>query len=447
MTQPGDAKKDAEGRRPDFQNIDPAMAGKADFPADTSGEFRVHFHPRAHETMMRHAETTSEVELCGVLVGDICRDSQGFFLDIIGAIEGEGANNYGSQVTFTHETWSHIHETKDDRYPDKRIVGWYHTHPGFGVFLSNMDMFIQENFFCEPYQVAVVVETKQNAEGCFYWSKGKCVAARRYWVGDREISLATGDAEPFDPDAESEAGSAGEHRLARPHAAEASPMSSSMLMLMAVMLFAGGLIAGRMLLASSFHQMIYEVAESEVASAIEGVTRSQLAAKDFEQVRDAIRILREDLARDEATPVAARFAALDQRLEALQQEHAARSSEVRKRLQAVGLTRRPLRERMTTVQTDQRVLDEQVARLYFMRLVDAVGGTGPVDPKSLSTSNRQRAGQCLDTLIRRRPEMKQRLKATFPGLLEHFYPAERPPKPAGDMKKGEIQKKDAAPKK
>ena len=32
-------------------------------------------------------------------------------------------------------------------YPDKKIVGWQHTHPGYGIFLSSYDIFIQENFY------------------------------------------------------------------------------------------------------------------------------------------------------------------------------------------------------------------------------------------------------------------------------------------------------------
>ncbi len=32
--------------------------------------------------------------------------------------------------------------------PNIDIVGWYHTHPSFGIFLSHHDLFIHQNFFC-----------------------------------------------------------------------------------------------------------------------------------------------------------------------------------------------------------------------------------------------------------------------------------------------------------
>jgi len=31
-----------------------------------------------------------------------------------------------------------------------QIVGWYHTHPAFGLFLSEYDLFIHRNFFADP---------------------------------------------------------------------------------------------------------------------------------------------------------------------------------------------------------------------------------------------------------------------------------------------------------
>ena len=113
--------------------------------------------------------------------------------------EGKQAGNFGTQVTFTHETWNHINQEKDAKYPDEQVVGWYHTHPGFGVFLSEMDMFIQQNFFNQPYQIAIVFETKKDEEGCFAWSEGKSEPLKYYWVGDDKIELVGGEKQTTKP--------------------------------------------------------------------------------------------------------------------------------------------------------------------------------------------------------------------------------------------------------
>ncbi len=93
----------------------------------------------------------------------------GHSLAIEACIAGANAAQAGTHVTFTQDTWAHIYETKDAKYPDDRIVGWYHSHPGFGVFLSDHDTFIHKNFFSSPLQVAWVYDPHSDEEGCFGW--------------------------------------------------------------------------------------------------------------------------------------------------------------------------------------------------------------------------------------------------------------------------------------
>jgi proteasome lid subunit RPN8/RPN11 len=97
----------------------------------------------------------------------------GPYLHIEHCIRGDSAKGRSTNVTFTAETWQHIQETMDRSYPDKKIVGWYHTHPGFGIFLSDMDVFICDNFFNLPWQVAFVYDPLGGDEGNFVWRAGK----------------------------------------------------------------------------------------------------------------------------------------------------------------------------------------------------------------------------------------------------------------------------------
>ena len=106
-------------------------------------------------------------EVCGVLVGSLCWDD-GPYLLIDGRIEGKNASHQSGSVTFTSETWDYIHEELPAKHPDRIIVGWYHTHPGFGIFLSNMDAFIHENFFSFPWQPAYVFDPQAETDGFFF---------------------------------------------------------------------------------------------------------------------------------------------------------------------------------------------------------------------------------------------------------------------------------------
>ena len=80
---------------------------------------------------------------------------------------------------FTQETWTRIHEEKDARYPDHKIVGWYHSHPGFGVFLSDHDLFIHKNFFSQPGQLAWVFDLNK-CSGCQTCS----IACKVHWTSE-----------------------------------------------------------------------------------------------------------------------------------------------------------------------------------------------------------------------------------------------------------------------
>jgi proteasome lid subunit RPN8/RPN11 len=129
----------------------------------------------------QHARSSSKTEVCGVLIGQD-RDRR---IDVAACIEGQNAEEAGAHVTFTQDTWEHIYAVKDEKYPSERIVGWYHSHPGFGVFLSDHDTFIHKNFFSSPGQVAWVFDPHSDEEGCFGWVGGRIERLAQIGVVDR----------------------------------------------------------------------------------------------------------------------------------------------------------------------------------------------------------------------------------------------------------------------
>lgn len=143
----------------------------------------------------QHARTSLGAEICGVLIG---QDRPGD-IQIEASIAGENAEEAGAHVTFTQGTWEHIYQIKDKEYPNQRIVGWYHSHPGFGVFLSDHDTFIHKNFFASPGQVAWVYDPHSDEEGCFGWVDGRIERFARITFSDGrggEIADESGRPEP-----------------------------------------------------------------------------------------------------------------------------------------------------------------------------------------------------------------------------------------------------------
>ncbi|MCL2659139.1 MAG: Mov34/MPN/PAD-1 family protein [Acidobacteriaceae bacterium] len=131
--------------------------------------FPLRIHCEAARQIRQHARSSMKAEVCGVLIGS----EDGKATVVKASIPGANAVEAGTHVTFTQDTWEHIYKIKDQQYPDARIVGWYHSHPGFGVFLSDHDSFIHENFFSSPRQVAWVYDPHSDEEGCFGWAGDK----------------------------------------------------------------------------------------------------------------------------------------------------------------------------------------------------------------------------------------------------------------------------------
>lgn len=169
----------------DVRAIDEKDLRKAAPPA-TKQEFRVFLSEQAFDRAVARGDSDTTREIGGVLVGELLRDDAGPYLRIDSTVDALHAEEKGAELTFTHATWEHIHKEMDGKHKDKRVVGWYHTHPGFGIFLSDRDQFIQKSFFNLPFQVALVYDPKSREHGVFTWHDNEAWRARRYWVGARE---------------------------------------------------------------------------------------------------------------------------------------------------------------------------------------------------------------------------------------------------------------------
>lgn len=169
----------------DVRAIDDRELALRPFPEVRQG-FRVHVAEEALDRITRRAGEHLDREVGGVLVGELVRDDAGPYLSVASTIDALHAEEKGTELTFTHATWDHIHAELDARHQGSKIVGWYHTHPGFGIFLSDRDRFIQQSFFNLPHQVALVYDPKRREHGVFVWRDGEPVRCPRYWVGERE---------------------------------------------------------------------------------------------------------------------------------------------------------------------------------------------------------------------------------------------------------------------
>jgi len=345
------------------------------FP-EVDHEFRVFISETAFDQLAARGDADPSREVGGVLVGEVLRDAGGPYVRVDTTIDAVHAGETQTELTFTHSTWEHIHKEMDARHESKRIVGWYHTHPGFGIFLSDQDLFIQRSFFNLPFHIAMVYDPKRREHGVFAWRDNAPTRCRRYWIGrnehvwegplaDTNPPPRKGESRDSEPDREQEK----EERkgLGR---FELDPYTLAIAAL--VILVIGGLVGwwlGRSAISQVIRDAEAKLMEARLAGAQE--TTRVLNADVLGVLRQALgeRALREPL--DEG------LASLDQGLQALGKDD---RDGARRHLLEGRAKIRAIRDRYGRADATLATL-ERIAR------------TGPIDPRKMAhvLSNNQAA--------------------------------------------------------
>lgn len=147
-------------------------------------DVKVYIKQDVYKALEKLSSSDTSKELGSIILGDYCQELGKTHVIISHYVEAKYTDASASTLTFTHETWDYVHAEHERKYPDKKIIGWQHTHPNYGIFLSNYDMFIQENFFNLPFQVAYVIDPIQNIRGFFQWKDGKVEKLKGYYIYD-----------------------------------------------------------------------------------------------------------------------------------------------------------------------------------------------------------------------------------------------------------------------
>jgi proteasome lid subunit RPN8/RPN11 len=105
----------------------------------------------------------------GVLVGQpfIDTDTGRTYIVIRSAIPALETEGTPVHLQFTPDAWSTISGIIEEDFRDQFVVGWYHSHPGLGVFMSGTDQATQRAFYHHHWNVAVVADPIARQTGWF----------------------------------------------------------------------------------------------------------------------------------------------------------------------------------------------------------------------------------------------------------------------------------------
>ncbi|NMG60029.1 hypothetical protein E1H12_16265 [Geitlerinema sp. P-1104] len=128
----------------------------------------------AESRLIQHLSVDCYTETGGIVVGKayFCPETGRYYTEIVGSIAATHTVGNAVHFQFTPQCWSSILKNQKLYYPESTIVGWYHSHPGHGIFLSGTDLNTQRLSFSKIWQIAVVFDPQRREIGYFYGANG-----------------------------------------------------------------------------------------------------------------------------------------------------------------------------------------------------------------------------------------------------------------------------------
>ncbi|QLH75196.1 MAG: hypothetical protein HPY73_06910 [Methanomassiliicoccales archaeon] len=127
----------------------------------------------AEEKIRNHALSRREerVEVMGFMLGSVYKDLSGTYT-LVRDVATTSLDATSVSVRFERDGLEKLFESMDDSCFNYVIVGWYHSHPGHGCFLSPTDVETQAKMFNCPYHSALVIDPVNSEIAAFHLRDG-----------------------------------------------------------------------------------------------------------------------------------------------------------------------------------------------------------------------------------------------------------------------------------
>jgi proteasome lid subunit RPN8/RPN11 len=122
-----------------------------------------------HKQIEEFAYKDRHNECAGLLLGKVIPEEHDRAIHIKAAVPAYEAESTRTSVKIGLDAWEQMLLVRDKEYDDLDLLGWFHTHAGWGVFMSDSDVFIHRHFFKHPDMVSYVLDPTKGKDGFFYW--------------------------------------------------------------------------------------------------------------------------------------------------------------------------------------------------------------------------------------------------------------------------------------
>ncbi len=136
-----------------------------------------YINKHAEAKMRNHALSMREktIEVMGLMLGEV-RTWKGYTYVMVRDVVTSDLDATSVSVKFDSAGLEKLFGKLDDAGFDYIIVGWYHSHPGYGCFMSETDLATHIGSFVSPYQLAMVIDPKNYEIAAFRVKDGKAIS-------------------------------------------------------------------------------------------------------------------------------------------------------------------------------------------------------------------------------------------------------------------------------
>jgi 26S proteasome regulatory subunit N11 len=136
--------------------------------------FDLYLSKMAEEKIRNHSISRLEprMEIMGLLLGTVYRHNERDYVLVRDVVTTDLDASLVS-VRFDRQGFEKLFDSLDDVGFDYLIVGWYHSHPGHGCFLSQTDVETQMSMFNRPFHTALVIDPVYREIETFGVERGK----------------------------------------------------------------------------------------------------------------------------------------------------------------------------------------------------------------------------------------------------------------------------------
>jgi len=115
-----------------------------------------------------------KLEAMGFLIGEI-RHWNGKNFTIFHDVVTSDLESTSISVRFRRDAFENLCDQLDEISYEYVIVGWYHSHPGFSSFMSDVDVDTQVRMFNKPFHAAIVIDPINFELKSFRLSQDMCI--------------------------------------------------------------------------------------------------------------------------------------------------------------------------------------------------------------------------------------------------------------------------------